>query len=164
MRTEASPPSTCRVGATRGSRGRRIFLSHETPLECDAGNPDPVLSPLPIPTEGDAGRGRDFEGVRPGGIGPSPGPGRSRSVRRRGRRTVDFLHGPGDAIPRDEGTDPDNPRPPRAAQGPEEGLNATRISQMTRLSTAVYGGFTSVLRERIVHNMFGSQSTERGID
>src|SRR5438046_10710491 len=75
MRTEASPPSTCRVGATRGSRGRRIFLSHESPLECDAGNPDPVLSPVPLSTEGDAGCGRDFEGVRTGGVGPSPGPG-----------------------------------------------------------------------------------------
>src|SRR5438034_9313299 len=136
MRTEASPPSTCRVGATRGSRGRRIFLSHETPLECDAGNPDPVLSPLPIPTEGDAGRGRDFEGVRSGSVGPSPGPGRSRSVRRRGRRTVDFLHGPGDALPRDERTEPDDPRPPVSVPATAESLKPTRISQMTRLSTA----------------------------
>src|SRR5438552_18542304 len=111
MRTEAAPPSTCRVGATRGSRGRRIFLSHETPLECDAGNPDPVLSPLPIPTEGDAGRGRDFEGVRSGSVGPSPVPGRSRSVRLRGRRTVDFLHGPSDAIIRAERTDQIDPKP-----------------------------------------------------
>src|SRR3989475_5697212 len=111
----------------------------------DAGSPDPVLSPVSISAAGDAGCGRDSEGIRPRVIGPAPGSRGPRRIRRGSGRSGRLLHGSRDAIPRDRRAGPDDPGPPWTAKGDaEEGLSplagSAGISLLARHSTAVYGG------------------------
>src|SRR5256714_868911 len=93
----------------------------------DAGSPDPVLPPVSISAAGDAGCGRDSEGIRSRVIGPAPGSRGPRCIRRRSGRSGRLLHGSGDAIPRDRRAGPDDPGPPWTAKGAEEGLSLSSI-------------------------------------
>src|SRR5205807_9884966 len=110
----------------------------------DAGSPDPVLPPVSISAAGDAGCGRDSQGVRSRVIGPPSGSRGPRRIRRGSGRSDRFLHGSGDAVPPDRRAGPDDPGPPWTAKDAEEGLSLlidpAGISQLARLSTAVYGG------------------------
>src|SRR5207302_10275948 len=110
----------------------------------DAGSPEPVLPPVSISAAGDAGCGRDSEGVRSRAIRPPSGSRGPRRIRCGSGRSGRLLHGSSDAVPRDRRAGPDDPRPPWTAKDAEEGLSLlvdpAGISQLARLSTAVYGG------------------------
>src|SRR5438132_6223061 len=91
----------------------------------DAGSPDPVLPPVSISAAGDAGCGRDSEGIRPRVIGPALGSRGRWRIRRGIGRAGRLLHGSGDAVPRDRRASPDDPGPPWTAKGAEEGLSSS---------------------------------------
>src|SRR6267378_3694411 len=111
---------------TPKSRAAQVFIAPHRARD-DAGSPDPVLPSVPISAAGDAGRGRDSQGVRPGALGPSPGPRGSRRVRCGSGRPACLLYGARDALPCGRRARPDHPGPTRAEEDAEEGVIPSTI-------------------------------------
>src|SRR5439155_19917998 len=132
----------------------------------NAGSPDPVLPPVPISAAGDAGCGRDSEGIRSRVIGPASGSRGPRRIRRGSGRSGRLLHGSSDAIPRDGRTGPDDPGPPWTAKGAKEDLSLlvapAGISRLTRRATAVYGGWISLPQDRVPPHIIGNITLTMG--